>query len=204
MKWLAKLFFKLTGWTINPVVPPEAQRCMMIAAPHTSNWDYIFMRIGFFVLDIPMRVAIKDFWLKFPFGLIVKPLGGLGIDRSPKKEGEERPSYTQQMANFFKTHDNIAIVIAPEGTRSLRTEWKLGFYHAAKMAGVPITFGYLDYKKKEAGVGGVIHPTDDIEADMKKIMEFYSKIAPKFKEKYSLDMRYADSKAVGDKDSVES
>jgi 1-acyl-sn-glycerol-3-phosphate acyltransferase len=196
MKWIAKLFFKLAGWKINPVVPKEANRCMMIAAPHTSNWDYIYMRIGFFVLDIPMRVAIKDFWTKFPFGLIFKPLGALGIDRSPKKEGEDRPSYTQQMANFFKVYDRIAIVIAPEGTRSKRTEWKMGFYHAAKLAGVPITFGYLDYDKKEAGVGGVIYPTDDMEADMKKIMDFYSTITPKKKEKYSLDLRYAEKETL--------
>jgi len=66
----------------------------------------------------------------------------------------------------------------------------MGFYHVAKMAKVPITFGYLDFEKKLAGVGGVLHPTDNLEADMKKIMEFYKNIAPKHPEKFSLDQRY--------------
>jgi 1-acyl-sn-glycerol-3-phosphate acyltransferase len=163
----------------------------MIAAPHTTNWDFYYMRIAFLVLGIPMKATIKDFWTQFPFGLIIKPLGGLGINRRPKNPNEPRKSYVEQMASFFDEYDKIAMVVAAEGTRSLVTEWKLGFYHTAKLANVPITFGYLDFKKKEAGVGGAIYPTDDMEADLKKVMEFYKNIAPKYPEKFSLDLRYA-------------
>lgn len=191
LKFIGRLLLKLHGWKVNENVPKEAQRCVMIAAPHTTNWDFYYMRIAFLVLGIPMKATIKDFWTQFPFGLIIKPLGGLGINRRPKNPNEPRKSYVEQMASFFEEYDKIAMVVAAEGTRSLVTEWKLGFYHTAKLANVPITFGYLDFKKKEAGVGGAIYPTDDMEADLKKVMEFYKNIAPKYPEKFSLDLRYA-------------
>lgn len=197
LKLLAKFFFKLNGWSLNLDYPPESERCIMTAAPHTTNWDFIYMRVAFFILEIPMKVAIKKVWTKFPFGLLIKPLGGLGIERKPRDKSKPRRSYTEQMADFFKEHERIAMVIAPEGTRKLQKEWKMGFYHAAKMAGVPITFGYLDYEKKEAGVGGVLYPTDDIEADMKKMMEFYKTIKPKYDHKFMLDQRYWKAEEAG-------
>ena len=190
LKKIAKWVLSLQGWTVDLELPPEAQRCVMIAAPHTTNWDFYFTRVAFFVLGIPVKIAIKDFWTKFPFGLLIKPLGGLGINRRPKKEGEVRKSYVEQMAAFFDEHDRIAMVVAVEGTRRLTKQWKMGFYHTAKKAGVPITFGYLDYSKKIGGVGGALHPTDDMEADMKVILDFYKNITPKYPEKFSLDERF--------------
>ncbi len=182
---------KLMGWSIDPNLPKESNRCVVIAAPHTSNWDGLIMRIAFAVLGIPFKFAVKDTLTKFPYGLIVKPFGGLGINRSKPKEGEQRVSQIEQMANFFKQYETLALAIAPEGTRALRTEWKMGFYYVAKMANVPITFGYLDYKRKIAGIGDVLYPSADMEADLHKVMAFYKDIAPKFPEKYSLDKRYA-------------
>ncbi|MEZ4916679.1 MAG: hypothetical protein R2836_06800 [Chitinophagales bacterium] len=112
------------------------------------------------------------------------------INRTPKKEGEERPSTVQAMANMFKENDKIAVMVTPEGTRSKRTEWKTGFYHVAKLAGVPIALGFLDYKKKLAGVGKVLYPSDDMEKDMREIMSFYKNITGKHPEKFSVDLRY--------------
>ena len=123
-------------------------------------------------------------------GYAIKAFGGLGINRAPKKEGQPRRSQIEQIADFFKEHERIAMVIAPEGSRSLKKEWKMGFYHAAKIANVPIAFGYLDYAKKEAGVGGAIHLTEDMAEDMKKIMTFYKEISPKYREQFSVDQRY--------------
>ena len=190
LKLIAKIMLRLGGWKVDKKFPKESTRCVMIAAPHTSNWDGIWVRVAFAVLGIPVKIAVKDNMTKFPFGLLTKPLGFLGIDRSKKDPNKPRKSQIEQMADFFKEFDDIAMVIAPEGTRSLRKEWKLGFYYVAKMANVPITFGYLDYDKKIAGVGGVLYPTDNLEADLKKVMEFYKNIAPKHPEKYSLDQRY--------------
>ncbi len=190
-KWIAKLFLFILGWKVDPVFPPEAQRSVMLAAPHTTNWDFFYVILAFWYLEIPMKVAIKDDWTKFPFGLFVKPLGGLGINRSPKVPGKKRPSQVDQMAAFFTKMDRIALVIAPEGTRKLRNRWKLGFYHVATQAGVPITFGYLDYEKKRAGVGAlVLYPTGDIDADLPVVMDFYKDIIGKHPENFMLDERY--------------
>lgn len=189
-KAFAKFILHLFGWSVDQNIPSESQRSVMIAAPHTTNWDFLLTRVAFYVLGIPVKIAVKDFWTKFPFGILTVPFGGLGIDRSKKDPKNPRPSQIEQMANFFNQHDKIAMVIAPEGTRSLRKQWKMGFYHTAKLANVPITFGYLDYRKKVAGVGGAIYLSDDIEADMVKIMNFYRNVTPKYPAKYSLDERY--------------
>lgn len=190
-KLIARFLLKIAGWKVNEIVPKEANHCVMIAAPHTTNWDFYYTRLAFYVLDIPMKVAIKDFWMKFPFNLIIKPLGGVGIDRSPKKVGEKRRSMVEAMAEVIQKTNNIAMVIALEGTRKPVKRWRMGFYHTALTANVPITFGYLDYAKKEAGVGGFIQPTGDVEADMKVIINFYKNISGKFPEMFVLDERYA-------------
>lgn len=181
----------LSGWRMDENVPPEAQRCVMIAAPHTSNWDIWYARLGFYIMDIPLRFTIKKEIMWFPLNLLIRSFGGIGIDRRPRTPGAARTSYVQAMADLFKEYDKIAVMVTPEGTRSLRTKWKTGFYYVAHTAGVPICLGYLDYKNKVAGVGGVVYPSGDIEADMHQIMEFYREIQGKFPEKFSIDERYA-------------
>lgn len=181
----------LLRWKVDPVVPPESERCVMIAAPHTSNWDFFLVVLSFWVLGIPMKVAIKDDWTKFPFGWFVKPLGGLGIDRRPKKMQKNNSSQVDQMARFFETNERIALVIAPEGTRRKREQWKMGFYYVAKQANVPITFGYLDYSKKIAGVGPkALYISDDMDKDISTIMSFYKDIKGRVPDQFSLDVRY--------------
>lgn len=128
--------------------------------------------------------------MRFPFNLIVGPMGGIPIDRSPKVSGQQRKSMVEAMADLFLQYDRIAVMVTPEGTRGKRTEWKTGFYHVAKMAGVPIALGYLDYANKVAGVDKLIYPGDDMDADMREIMLFYKDIAPKHPEKFSIDTRY--------------
>ena len=187
---IANFLLWLSGWKVKKDYPPEATRCVMIAAPHTTNWDAYFVKLATISLGIPMKIAIKDNWTKGLIGFIMRPMGALGIDRSPKN-GSDRMSQVDLMADLFKTNDSIALAIAPEGTRKRREKWKRGFYWVAKKADVPITFGYLDYEKKEAGVGPeVLWPSDDIDKDFKKINDFYRDIKAKYPEKYSLDLRF--------------
>ena len=189
-KRLARLIFWLVGWRMNQDIPEETQRCVILASPHTSNWDIFYARLGFYIMNIPLRFTIKREWLRFPFGLFIKPLGGMGIDRRPRKDTGERPSYIDLMAELFGQHDELAMMITPEGTRSKTDKWKTGFYYVAQKANVPICLGYLDYEKKEAGVGGVIYPSGDMEADMKKIMAFYAPIKGKNPDQFAIDHRY--------------
>lgn len=188
---LYNLWFKLKGWTFSTALPKEVHRCVMIASPHTSNWDFIYMAATFDMLGIKIRFTVKQEMRKWPIaGWMLNRFGAIWIDRSPKAGQTERPSMVEVMTDLFSENDQLTLVVTPEGTRSLRTEWKTGFYHVAKNAGVPICLGYLDYKKKQSGVGKVIWPSDDMEADLREIMNFYKDIAACHPEKYSVDQRY--------------
>ena len=189
-KLIARSIFSLTGWKFKNNMPPDIKQCVMIAAPHTTNWDFLYTRAAFLLMDIPVKITIKKSYMRFPYGPFARALGCIGIDRRPKKEGEERPSMVQAMVALFKDYDNLIMLVTPEGTRSLRTKWKTGFYHIAVLANVPVALGYLDYKKKEAGVGKVVYPSGDMKKHMQEIMAFYKTIAPHTPEKFSIDLDY--------------
>lgn len=191
MKLLARLVFFLFGWKLDDHLKADFKRCVMIAAPHTSNWDFVFARAAFALMNIPIRYTLKKEWTKFPYGIFMNPLGAIGIDRSPRKPCEERLSMTEAMIDLFKNHKELVVMVTPEGTRKLRTTWKTGFYHVAVGAKVPIALGYLDYKNKIAGVGKMIYPSGDMQKDMKEIMTFYKDIPPKHPELFSVDAEYA-------------
>lgn len=189
-KLFAQSIFTLTGWTFKNGMPSDIKQCVMIAAPHTSNWDFLYTRLAFVLMDIPVKITTKDSYMRFPLGPIARALGCIGINRRPKKEGEERPSMVQVMVDLFKEYDDFIMLVTPEGTRSFRTKWKTGFYHIAVLANVPVALGYLDYQKKEAGVGKVVYPSGNMKKDLQEIMAFYKTIVPHTPENFSIDLDY--------------
>jgi 1-acyl-sn-glycerol-3-phosphate acyltransferase len=167
-KFLSKLLFKVSGWKLNGTLTPDNRRCVMIAAPHTSNWDFVYARAAFYLMDAPIRYTIKKEFMRFPFGGLLRSMGALPVDRS------RNTKMVDAMIRIFKeTPGDMCVMVTPEGTRKYQPRWRRGFYYVAEGAGVPIVLGYLDYAKKEAGIGPTIYPTGDIEADMEKIMAFY-------------------------------
>ncbi|TPE45777.1 1-acyl-sn-glycerol-3-phosphate acyltransferase [Pontibacter mangrovi] len=167
-KFISKLIFKAAGWKLNGNLAPQDRRSVMVAAPHTSNWDFIFARAAFYLMDAPIRYTIKKEFMKFPFGPILKKIGAIPIDRS------KNTRMVDAMVRIFEeTPGDICVMVTPEGTRKYQPRWRRGFYYVALGANVPIVLGYLDYSKKEAGIGPTIIPSGDIEADMEKIMAFY-------------------------------
>ena len=162
----------------------------MLAAPHTSNWDGVFLIAAFLKMGAPIRFTLKKEWLRFPLNYLIGPLGAIGIDRSPKDGSTDRISMVDAMANLYKDGGEMYIVIAIEGSRSPRDEWKTGFYYIAQKAEVPIICGYLDYKNKIAGVGKIINPLGDLDADMREIVNFYRDITPCIPENFVLDKKY--------------
>ncbi|WCL82187.1 1-acyl-sn-glycerol-3-phosphate acyltransferase [Saprospira sp. CCB-QB6] len=190
-KIVSQLYLKLAGWKIHPSIPEEAQgNCVLIAAPHTTNWDYPLTMAAMAQLGVPIKYTIKDDYMRPPFGWFFKMMGGIGINRKPKKEGEERPSMVDVIANLFEGQERLCIIMEPEGTRSKVVKWKTGFYYVALKAKVPILLGWLDYAKKEGGIGKVIHPSGDIAKDMAEIMCFYKDILGKNPELFALDETY--------------
>lgn len=187
---LAEQTLGLMGWEIDNHWPLDLDQCVMIAAPHTSNWDALYARLALKALGVNVKLTIKDSYMKFPFGPFVRALGGIGIDRRPKAEGQERLSMVQVMSDLFKEHPKLVMLVTPEATRSKQEQWKTGFYHVAINAGVPIALAYMDYAKKKTGVGKIVYPSGDMQKDLEEIMEFYAKINAKFPEDFSVDHRY--------------
>jgi 1-acyl-sn-glycerol-3-phosphate acyltransferase len=188
IKQLSTLIFQATGWKFENTLPDDLRSFIILGVPHTSNHDIIPALVASSILNRNTRFVIKDDWLKFPFDLILKPAGALGINREKLKEG--KAATTDFMASLFTKYQDLVLMIAPEGTRSPTDRWKTGFYYIAEKAGVPIVLGYADYEKKIAGTGPIIYPRN-FQEDMKKIMDFYKDIKGKRPANFLLDSRFS-------------
>jgi 1-acyl-sn-glycerol-3-phosphate acyltransferase len=191
LKQIAKALFILNGWTYENKIGPFGPKCILLAAPHTSNWDYIYGLVFFDKMGIEAKIAMKKEWFKLPWRPLIEPIGGVPVDRGPRGDGGHKLSAVDAMAAMFDQYDSLILVITPEGTRSKVTKWKTGFYHIARKAGVPIVLSYLDYENRKGVVGKIIHPSEDMEADMEEIMDFYRHHGRgKFHDQFSLDERF--------------
>lgn len=160
------------GWKAIGEVP-EPRRFVIIAAPHTSNWDFVYF-IGLTQsLGITPHFMGKSSLFRWPMRNFMFDMGGVEVDR--KKGG----NYVQAMIDEFAKRDEFMLTIAPEGTRGSVKEWKTGFYHIAMGAKVPIVVGMMDYGKNTGGLAAAIWPTGDYEADMAKVAEYYASVTPK-------------------------
>lgn len=161
-KWILKLF----GWKAVVTVeePPKSVICI---APHTSNWDFLIGKLFYWSLNRKSSFLMKKSWFFFPLGNLFRNMGGIPIDRN------KRTSVTDQIAAEFVNHTYFHIAITPEGTRSKVEKWKMGFYHIALKANVPIQLAYIDYVHKEMGIKEIFYPTGNDVEDLKKIQAYY-------------------------------
>jgi len=169
IRWLSLFILKISGWRIEGCLP-EIPKIVLIAAPHTSNWDFPITLFIAFAVKAKIYWMGKDALFRFPFGTLFKWLGGIPVDRSRSN------NIVDQMIRRFSDNDRLIVTIPPSGTRKKVMKWKTGFYYIARGADVPIVLAYLDYRRKEGGFGPVFIPTGDIESDMKEIRAFYSGI----------------------------
>jgi len=172
MQKFSKWVLKTTGWKTVVTVeePPKSVVCV---APHTSNWDFIMGELYYWSLGRNASFLMKKSWFFFPLGNLLRNMGGVPVNRS------KRTSVTEQMAEEFGKRDTFHLAVTPEGTRSLVKKWKMGFYHIAVNAGVPIELAYFDYAKKELGITSVFYPTGDEKADLVKIQAYYKNVSAK-------------------------
>ncbi|NNL66060.1 MAG: acyltransferase [Myxococcales bacterium] len=165
-RWLAELFLRLNGWQTEGQTP-EAKKFVLIAAPHTSNWDLAYLLAMAVRFDIKPRWMGKHTLFRGPMGTVMRALGGIPIRR------HLRENVVDQMKRTFDENEVLALTIPPEGTRGHTDHWKSGFYHIAVGAGVPLVFSYLDFGRKVGGIGPTYVPTGDVKADMDVIRAFY-------------------------------
>lgn len=172
---LGRLYLRLFGWQVAGALPASAS-AIVIAAPHTTNWDLPFM------LAVAYTLGVKPAWLgkrelfRWPFGGFMRWLGGVAVDRS------ERRDLVRQVVDQLAAGARLFLVVPPSGTRRRAEYWKSGFYHIARGAGVPIVCAYLDYARKVGGIGLVLTPTGDVVADMDRIRAFYAPIRGRYPE----------------------
>jgi 1-acyl-sn-glycerol-3-phosphate acyltransferase len=147
---------------------PRARKFVLIAYPHTSNWDLLYLLALAAVLDVQVRWLGKHTLFRGPAGPAMRALGGIPIIR------HRRENTVQAMARVFDDYESLALTVPAEGTRSWVPYWKSGFYHIARTAGVPIVMGYLDYARRRGGFGPELWPTGDVKRDMDAIRAFYA------------------------------
>jgi 1-acyl-sn-glycerol-3-phosphate acyltransferase len=165
--WLGATLLRAAGWTVV-LARPVPSRCVVIFYPHTSNWDTAFGLCVKFMTGLSIRFAGKDSLFRIPFlGPLLVRWGGIPVNR------RERTGFTEQMAAEFARNDGFLLAIAPEGTRGRTEHWKSGFYHVARAARVPLALAYIDYPRRELGVGAYVDLTGDEAADMARLRGFY-------------------------------
>ena len=178
LHWLSRVVLKVWGWKVLGTAPKEP-KYILLAAPHTSNWDAIVM------LALACYYRIRVYWMVKhsvfvgPFGWFLKAIGGVPINRRAAH------GIVQQMIERFQQNERYILLIPPEGTRSKAKYWKSGFYHIALGADVPIVSGTMDWAKKESGLVDTCRLTGRVQDDMDHLRAIYSHISARYPQDYS-------------------
>jgi 1-acyl-sn-glycerol-3-phosphate acyltransferase len=167
MHWLSRLLLQLMGWRVEGGAP-NAPKYVLIAVPHTSNWDFPVTLMVCFALRLKVYWMGKESLFPPVAGALMAWLGGIPVNRA------RAGNLVQCTVDAFNGQQNLVIIVSPEGTRSAVSQWKTGFYYIAVGAGVPIALGYLDFRRKVAGVDRLFQPSGDLGADLRDLRAFYS------------------------------
>jgi 1-acyl-sn-glycerol-3-phosphate acyltransferase len=173
---LSKFYLKLIGWRRVGRMPDDP-RYVVIAAPHTSNWDAPIALAMVFAFRLKACWLVKHTAFRWPFRGLLAWLGGIPIDRTKSTD------VVTQMVEELKRRAELVLMLSPEGTRKKVTRWKTGFYQIALGAGVPLVLAFLDYARKEGGLGPIFQPTGDYSTDMAEILAFYATVTGKHPER---------------------
>lgn len=169
LRALSVWLLSATGWKLAGSLPPDQPKCVLIGAPHTSNWDLPYTLMVAFALRLNIHWMGKRQLFCWPFGMVMRWLGGIAVDRSRSS------NLVAASAQAIRDAEGpLHLVVPPEGTRNNSRQWRTGFYFIAQQAGVPIVLAYMDYPRKLSGLGPVFIPTGDVDADMAEIRAFYA------------------------------
>ena len=174
---IARFLLRLGGWAPVGSVP-DVPKAVIIAAPHTSNWDGVWALIYRVAIGLDVKFFAKQSLFWFPLGILLRALGGIPLDR--RRAG----SAVDQAVAQFDNNESFFFGLAPEGTRSLRPHWKSGFYRIAEAANVPIVLGFLDYGKKEVGLGPIIDVEIGQDAVISRCRKFYASVEARWPDKF--------------------
>jgi 1-acyl-sn-glycerol-3-phosphate acyltransferase len=170
------IFLTVAKFKIIGDFPDDIKKYLVIAAPHTSWWDFPIGLVLRSILRKDIRFIGKESLFKGPLGFIFYALGGYPVNRS------ERTNMVDSMINIFNIHDKFAVAISPEGTRKKVDKFKTGFYFIAKGAKVPIIMVQFNFGDKKVVISDPFYPTDDMENDMQFIWNYFKGVKGKIPE----------------------
>lgn len=174
-RWIGRAVLRVLGWRIEGRLLP-IPKFVAIVAPHTSNWDWVIGLAAILALGIRASYMIKREVVRGPCGWFFRATHAVPIDRSAPR------GLVEQTVEAFRRNDELVLGITPEGTRKRVDRWKRGFYYIAKGAGVPIVLVSWDYRNKVFGLGPAIEPSNDEEADLAWMVEYYAQFQAKVPE----------------------
>ncbi len=165
-RWLGRSILRLGGWRIRGPIP-DLSKAVVIAAPHSSNWDGLWGLAAKMALGLEARILGKDKLFWWPLGNVLRSMGVVPLDRSSPQ------GTVGQAVAMIQESPRIWFALAPEGTRKPVKEWKTGFLRIARMAQVPIIPAYFHYPERVLGFGPAMETTGDDVADMAAIRQWY-------------------------------
>jgi len=167
IQWFGRTALRLAGWRVDSAAP-ATPKYVLLAVPHTSNWDFVVTMMAGMAMGIWPHWVGKHTLFKPPFGMLARALRGIPVDRRSSS------NMVGQLAQAFAARDRMILVMPPEGTRGHTEYWKSGFYHVALAARVPVALGCVDFATRTATIGPLIMPTGDVRADMDLIRASYA------------------------------
>jgi 1-acyl-sn-glycerol-3-phosphate acyltransferase len=162
------LCFRIFGWRIRGTVPVGLKKYVVAVGPHTSNWDFLIGVAARSILKMQKAKFLgKSQLFRPPFGWFFRAIGGYPVDRSKSSD------MVEQVATFFKEHDEFILAMAPEGTRKKVEKLRTGFYYIARAAGVPVVPVAFDFGRREVVLGEPLYPSQ-FESDMRSLVTFFA------------------------------
>lgn len=165
-RWLGRSLLRLSGWKVTGELP-DAPKFIAAAAPHTSNWDWVFAMYTLLALGIRINYMIKHTTFWWPLSIVLKATGAFAVDRSSPSGLID--SVRQQVLSA----DKVVFVITPEGTRKRVDQWKTGFLRLSYATGLPLLMVSWDYPSKTVQLGPEMPLTGDIDKDLEAVREHF-------------------------------
>lgn len=174
------------GWKIESPLPRHLKKFVIAGAPHTTNWDFVFftgatheegIRPNFMGKHTLFQGVMRNFMLD---------MGGIPVDRTAKANA------TEQVAAEFARRDELALVIATEGTRKSDGKWRSGFYHIARAADVPIVLAFADNANRALSFSQPMIPTGNYGEDLLRIAEWFRSKLPDYERFKVLEQQACD------------
>ena len=167
LRRLCLWMLKALGWR-TVLAPFPGPKGVVVVYPHTSNWDFVLGMLYRLGHGVAVHWLGKDSLFRWPFGGLLKRLGGIPVDRRAPRGA------IRAIADEFARREFMWLALAPEGTRAHTDHWKSGFYQIALAADVPCALGYIDYPRRTLGIDASLRFTGDVEADLDRIRAFYA------------------------------